>query len=93
MIEGLFAGLLGLALFALALWIGVRILQKAGLSGWWALLTLVPPLGVVGVWVFAFVRWPAVDGPESGGGDRRAPGAPPPGGGPVIEGSVVRRDK
>jgi hypothetical protein len=39
----------------------VRILNRAGLSGWWVLLSLVPFANIVGLWLFAFVRWPAVD--------------------------------
>lgn len=38
-----------------------RILNKAGLSGWWSLTVIVPPLWFLLIWVFAFARWPAVD--------------------------------
>jgi uncharacterized membrane protein YhaH (DUF805 family) len=36
----------------------VRILRRAGRSGWWALLLLVPAVGwLVLPWVIAFMRW------------------------------------
>ena len=38
----------------------VRIVRKAGYSGWWALVALVAPLFVVGLWVFAFADWPSL---------------------------------
>ena len=36
----------------------VRIIQKAGYSGWWVLVGLVPVLNVVMFLVFAFSQWP-----------------------------------
>ena len=38
----------------------VRIIQKAGYSGWWVLVGLVPILNVVMFLVFAFARWPVL---------------------------------
>jgi hypothetical protein len=38
----------------------VKILQKAGYSGWWVLIGLVPIVNLVMFLVFAFSRWPAV---------------------------------
>jgi len=38
----------------------VRIIQKAGYSGWWVLVGLVPILNVVMFLVFAFSRWPVL---------------------------------
>lgn len=38
----------------------VRIIQKAGYSGWWVLVGLVPVLNVVMFFVFAFARWPVL---------------------------------
>jgi len=35
-----------------------RIVAKAGFSGAWSLLALIPLVNVVAFWVFAFVRWP-----------------------------------
>lgn len=52
-------------LLAFSLWMIVRILQKAGLSGFWALTQLIPVVNIIMVWVFAFARWPAIDdGPQ-----------------------------
>jgi len=36
----------------------VKIIQKAGYSGWWVLVMLVPIVNFIMLWVFAFVRWP-----------------------------------
>ncbi|WP_044041096.1 DUF805 domain-containing protein [Caballeronia insecticola] len=44
----------------------VRIVRRTGRSGWWVLAFLTPPLTLIALYVFAFVRWPAIDG------DRRA---------------------
>ena len=38
-----------------------RILRRAGFSRWWCVLALLPILGLVGLWVLAFVRWPKCD--------------------------------
>lgn len=35
------------------------VLKKAGYARWWALLLVVPFLGPILVWVFAFIKWPA----------------------------------
>ncbi len=35
----------------------VRILQKAGFSGWWAALLFIPWANIIGLWVFASIRW------------------------------------
>lgn len=37
-----------------------RILRRAGYSGWWCLLFFVPFGNLVGLWVLAFKRWPAL---------------------------------
>lgn len=47
---------------ALLIWLNVLVLRKAGLSSWWSLLVLFPFLYLIGLWAFAFVRWPRVDG-------------------------------
>ncbi|WP_246785144.1 hypothetical protein [Bradyrhizobium sp. S69] len=36
----------------------VRIVQRAGFSGWWTLLILVPVVNLAALWYFAFVEWP-----------------------------------
>ena len=42
-------------------WLYVRILNRAGRSGWWCLTLLIPVVNIVMIWVFAFTRWPAID--------------------------------
>jgi len=43
-----------------AVWVvpPIKIIQKAGYSGWWVLLVFVPLLNVIMLWVFAFADWP-----------------------------------
>jgi len=36
----------------------VKIVKKAGYSGWWVLTMFVPLLNFIMLWVFAFARWP-----------------------------------
>ena len=45
--------------YLLPLW---RIVSKAGFSGAFSLLALVPLVNIVMLWVFAFVRWPVEKG-------------------------------
>jgi uncharacterized membrane protein YhaH (DUF805 family) len=45
---------------ALTLWMSVRILRRAGYSGWWSLLAVVPLLNIAMIWVFSFSDWPAL---------------------------------
>jgi uncharacterized membrane protein YhaH (DUF805 family) len=52
--------LLPLAIIGVYFWMMVRILNKAGYSGWWSLLMAVPLVNIVMVWVFAFSDWPAL---------------------------------
>ena len=47
-----------LAFVAVAYWLIVRILHKAGYSGWWCLTMLLPVVNLIMVWVFAFASWP-----------------------------------
>jgi hypothetical protein len=35
-------------------------LKKAGFSGWWAGLLLLPLVNLIAIWIFAFIRWPAL---------------------------------
>jgi hypothetical protein len=39
----------------------VRILRRVGLSRAWALLTIIPPGGVLIFWIVAFRSWPLVE--------------------------------
>ncbi len=38
----------------------VKILQKAGYSGWWCLIVFVPLVNIIMFYVFAFADWPAL---------------------------------
>jgi len=40
-----------------------KILKKAGFSPWWAILAIVPIANLVGLFVFAFIRWPSKPAP------------------------------
>ena len=46
------------AVIGLSIWATVRIIQKAGYSGWWALMGFVPIANIVMVFLFAFKEWP-----------------------------------
>lgn len=55
-------------LLAFALVIGIPatvILGKAGYSRAWAVLMIVPIVGLIALWVFAFAKWPALRKDES----------------------------
>jgi len=58
------AGGIGLAVvigaYVIMLVAYVRIIQKAGYSGWWVLVGLVPVLNLVMFLVFAFSTWPVL---------------------------------
>ncbi len=40
------------------LWLGYRILEKAGFDGWWTLVLLIPVVNIIMIWYFAFNPWP-----------------------------------
>lgn len=44
------------------LWLGYRILEKAGFDGRWTLVLLVPVANIIMIWVFAFSHWPKLRG-------------------------------
>ena len=52
--------ILPIAVIALFFWMIVRILRKAGYSGWWSLLMVIPVVNIVMIWVFAYSNWPAL---------------------------------
>jgi uncharacterized membrane protein YhaH (DUF805 family) len=67
--------ILGLVLVVVFLWLTARVLAKAGYSGWWCLILLVPLVNIIMVWVFAFSSWPRLkDQPAAGGGGSDAGG-------------------
>jgi hypothetical protein len=45
-------------ILAVFIWAYVRIIRRAGYSGWWILIGLVPLVNVVMFLVFAFKEWP-----------------------------------
>jgi len=73
-------------LLIIFIWAYVRIIRRAGYSGWWVLIGLVPLVNVVMFLVFAFKEWPIqrelamlrMQLAGRGGGYQQ-PGYPPPG--------------
>ena len=49
-----------LGIIGLSIWCWARIASKAGYSGAWGLVAVVPILNVAALCVFAFARWPAL---------------------------------
>lgn len=39
-------------------WPLVKVIRKAGFSGWWVVLAFLPIINIIALWVFAFVSWP-----------------------------------
>ncbi len=37
-----------------------NILYRAGRSRWWTIIAFLPLLNLIGLWVFAFTRWPSL---------------------------------
>ncbi len=47
------------------LWLGSKILEKAGLEKKWVFCLLIPVINILMIWVFAFSNWPGLkDGVE-----------------------------
>lgn len=42
------------------------IIRRTGHSGWWILLTLIPPGPFIGLWLLALGKWPALETKSSG---------------------------
>jgi uncharacterized membrane protein YhaH (DUF805 family) len=58
----LFHWLLVLLITAVILGVpAIKILRRAGRSGWWFLLWFIPVLNFIMLWVFAFTRWPSLE--------------------------------
>lgn len=51
--------ILALLLIVIPILLFAPIAKKAGYSGWWSLLMIIPLVNLVMIWVFAFVKWPA----------------------------------
>jgi hypothetical protein len=60
-VVGLVMFVVWLVVFGLMMWPYVRIVQKAGYSGWNILWMFVPVANLVMLFVFAFSRWPIED--------------------------------
>lgn len=56
--------LISLAVTVLFFVAGWKIVTKAGYPGWWVLITLVPVVGTVMFFVFAFSDWPVLQRPR-----------------------------
>jgi len=39
-----------------------KILGRVGHSKWWTIVFFVPLLNIIALWVFAYSRWPSIDG-------------------------------
>ncbi len=53
--------ILYLAFVIFLIYCQVRIVQRAGYSGWWVLITIVPIVGIVMMFVFAYSKnWPVL---------------------------------
>jgi uncharacterized membrane protein YhaH (DUF805 family) len=59
-IANVFVLALFIALLVVTVIAFVRIAQRAGFSGWWVLILLVPVANLLAFWYFAFGEWPAV---------------------------------
>ncbi|MFL6161681.1 MAG: hypothetical protein ACJ74U_05580 [Jatrophihabitantaceae bacterium] len=57
--AGLFVLLAVYVLFLIVMvWAYVQIIRRAGYSGWWILIGLLPLMNVVMFFIFAFKEWP-----------------------------------
>jgi hypothetical protein len=57
MVVGLFAIVIS-ALYIVAIW---RILKRAGHNPMWSLIALLPGGKLIGLYIFAFTKWPIED--------------------------------
>ena len=50
----------------IAFWIipAWKIADRVGIGGAWSLLLIVPLVGMIAYWAFAFMKWPIDDRPE-----------------------------
>jgi len=51
------------------IWPFGRILRRTGFNPLWCLVMFIPFVGTIALWVFAYMRWPALEnvGPRSEG--------------------------
>ncbi|MGE5540367.1 MAG: hypothetical protein ACM30I_17255 [Gemmatimonas sp.] len=52
--------LLSIILLVVVLYPTARVLRRAGRHPLWCLITLVPIVNIVALWVFAYTPWPGV---------------------------------
>jgi uncharacterized membrane protein YhaH (DUF805 family) len=52
--------LLPLAMIVTSIIALIRIVQRAGYSGWWILIVFVPGANLFALWYFGFGPWPAL---------------------------------
>ncbi len=50
------------ALCFATIWASARILIRLGFSPWWAAISWLMPINIIGLVVVAIVRWPVSDG-------------------------------
>jgi hypothetical protein len=62
--------------FVVAIVAWVKIISKAGYSGWWVLIGLVPLVGAIMFLVFAFSKWPIQQRLEAATMNNRQPMGP-----------------
>jgi predicted ABC-type exoprotein transport system permease subunit len=60
----LFSLVFALVVIFLLCFPAVKIVQKAGFSGWWVLVWFIPLGNIIALWVFALSDWPALKQPE-----------------------------
>ena len=58
LLGGLVSLFISLAILLVLMWPYVKIVQKAGYSGWHVLWMFLPIINLVMLFVFAFSRWP-----------------------------------
>jgi predicted PurR-regulated permease PerM len=46
------------AFIAFTLWLGAKILDKAGIHKGWVFCLLIPVVNIIMIWIFAFANWP-----------------------------------
>jgi hypothetical protein len=84
--------------FVVAIMAWVKIISKAGYSGWWVLIGIVPLVGAIMFLVFAFSKWPIQERLEAATTSNRQPMGPdgwsrgggwsPPGGPQSLQGPI-----
>jgi hypothetical protein len=50
-----------LSIVIVPVWLMGKILAKAGFSAWFSLISFVPIVNVIALWIFAFIPWPNGD--------------------------------